>query len=80
MCKFAITPKNDAFVAKIANTRLTKYFMPIFALAKRLPTSVTLLNNRNCSAAKILKVCSSNDNADQGKGASDDKWMRKLHY
>ena len=62
--------------------RLTKYFVPIFALAERLPTSAPLLNNRNCSAAKILKVCTSNYNndADQGKSALDDKWMRKLHW
>ena len=26
ICKFAITRKNDAFVAKIVNTRLTKFF------------------------------------------------------
>ena len=31
--EFALTPKHDAFVAKIANTRLTRIFMPIFALA-----------------------------------------------
>ena len=36
-CKFAIS-----FVAKIVNTRLTKIFMAIFALAERLPTSTTL--------------------------------------
>ena len=34
--------KNDAFVAKRANTRLTKIFMVMFALAERLPTSATL--------------------------------------
>ena len=77
ICNYA---QNDAFVVKIANTRLKKICMPIFALAERLPTSATLLNNRNCSVAKILKVYSSNNDADQGKGASDDKWMRKLHY
>ena len=54
------------------------YVMPIFALVERLPTFATLLNNRNCSAAKISKVCSSNNDADQGKGAPDDKRMRKL--
>ena len=37
-----ITRKNDAFVAKIANTRLTGIFMAIFAFAERLPTSATL--------------------------------------
>ena len=39
---FASTRKNDAFVAKIVNTRSTKLFMAIFALAERLPTSATL--------------------------------------
>ena len=34
--------QNGAFVAKIANTRLTKIFVGIFALAKRLPPSPTL--------------------------------------
>ena len=34
--------KNDASVAKIANTRLTNIFVPIFALAERLPTSATV--------------------------------------
>ena len=34
--------KNDAFVAKIANTCQTKIFVGIFALAERLPTSATL--------------------------------------
>ena len=42
MCKFAFTRKNNAFVAKVVNTRLTKVFMVIFALAKMLPTSATL--------------------------------------
>ena len=42
ICKFVITRKNDAFVAKIANTRLTKTFAGIFANAERLPTSATL--------------------------------------
>ena len=42
ICIFAITRKNDAFVAKIVNTRLTKILMAIFALAERLPTSATL--------------------------------------
>ena len=35
ICKFAITQKNDAFVAN--------FFMAIFALAERLPTCATLL-------------------------------------
>ena len=34
--------KNDAFVAKIVNTRLTKIFMAIFAPDERLPSSATL--------------------------------------
>ena len=33
---------DDAFFAKIANTRLTKIFVAIFALVERLPTSATL--------------------------------------
>ena len=41
--KFAIMRKNDAFVAKIVNTRLTKIFMAIFAPDERLPSSATLL-------------------------------------
>lgn len=41
--RFAIARKNDAFIAKIANTRLTKLVVGIVALAGRLPTSVTLL-------------------------------------
>ena len=43
--------KNDAFVAKIVNTCLTKSFMASFALAERLPTSATLaLRKGICSA------------------------------
>ena len=42
MCKFAITRKKDAIVAKIVNLRLTKIFIAIFALVERLPTSATL--------------------------------------
>ena len=34
--------KNNAFVAKIVNTRWTKVVMVIFALAEMLPTSATL--------------------------------------
>ena len=34
--------KNDAFVAKIVNTRLTKGFMAIFAPAESLPSPATL--------------------------------------
>ena len=54
ICKFAIAHKNDAFVAKIVNMRLTKIFMAIFAPDERLPTSVTL----NTSAfVLILNLC-----------------------
>ena len=41
--KFAITSKNDAFVAKIVKTRLTKIFKAVFAPNKRLPSSATLV-------------------------------------
>ena len=34
--------KNDAFDAKIVNTRLTKIFIAIFAPDERLPSSSTL--------------------------------------
>ena len=40
--KFTITRRNDAFVARIVNARLTKNFIANFALATRLPTSATL--------------------------------------
>ena len=36
-------PKNNAFVAKIVNTHLTKIFIAIFALAERVPTFATLV-------------------------------------
>ena len=42
ICKFAISHKNDAFFAKIVNTRLTKIFMALFATDERLPSSATL--------------------------------------
>ena len=42
MSGFVITRKNDAFVAKIVNMRLTKICMPIFAHAERLQTSTIL--------------------------------------
>ena len=42
ICKFVITCKNDAIVARIANMRRTKMFVAIFALAERLPTSAML--------------------------------------
>ena len=38
--------KNDAFVAKIVNTRLTKGFMAIFAPTESLPSPATLLHPR----------------------------------
>ena len=41
-CKFAITRKNDAFDAKIVNTRWTKILVAIFAPDERLPSSATL--------------------------------------
>ena len=37
--------KNDAFVAKIVNVRLTKVFMAIFAPDERLPSSATCLDD-----------------------------------
>ena len=40
MCDYA---KNDAFVTKIVNTRLTKISMAIFAPDERLPSSATLV-------------------------------------
>ena len=40
-----ITRKNDAFDAKIVNTRLTKIFIAIFAPDERLPSSATLIRN-----------------------------------
>ena len=40
--EFAIMRKNDAFVARIANTRPTKIFVGFFALVERMPTSATL--------------------------------------
>ena len=43
--KIEITRKNDAFVAKIVNTRLTKGFMAIFAPAESLPSPATLVSN-----------------------------------
>jgi len=47
--------KNDAFVAKIVNTRLTKIFMAIFALDERLPSSATL-NNTNIFVFHTLQL------------------------
>ena len=37
-----ITRKNDAFDAKIVNTRLTEILIAIFAPDERLPSSATL--------------------------------------
>ena len=42
ICKFVISRKSIAFVAKIANTRLTNIFMTIFAPGERLPIFATL--------------------------------------
>ena len=38
--------KNDAFVAKIVITRLTKGFMAMFAPAESLPSPATLQNGK----------------------------------
>ena len=38
--------KNDAFVAKIVITRLTKGFMAMFAPAESLPSPATLVQTR----------------------------------
>ena len=46
--------QNDAFVAKIVNTRLTKGFMAIFAPAESLPSPATL--NLILGSAKILST------------------------
>ena len=45
--------KNHAFVAKIANTRLTERFLTIFALAERLPTSATLEVSNGMAGGEI---------------------------
>ena len=42
--QFAITRKNDAFVAKIVNTPLTKISMALFSPDERLPSPATLYN------------------------------------
>ena len=44
--------KNDAFVAKIVNTRLTKGFMAIFAPAESLPSPATLLCGTGAETVK----------------------------
>ena len=51
ICKYAITCKSDAFVAKIVNTRWTKIFMAIFAPDDRLPSSATL-----CRSGQVLQM------------------------
>ena len=52
-----MTRKNDAFDAKIVNTRLTKIFIAIFAPDERLPSSATLVKNKafttNFQVAKV---------------------------
>ena len=58
ICKFAITRKNDAFVAKFVNTRLTKIFMAIFAPDERLPSSATLLSGNICPCELVFWLCS----------------------
>ena len=42
-----IMRKNDTFDAKIVNTRLTKIFIAFFAPDERLPSSATLIKNKN---------------------------------
>ena len=55
--QFAITRQNDAFVAKIVNTRLTNIFMAIFAPGERLPTSATLFRSLdNHQEIQLLKL------------------------
>ena len=46
--------KNDAFVAKIVNTRLTKILMAIFAPDERLPSSATLNSARSDGSLKLF--------------------------
>ena len=52
--------QNEASVTGIANARQTKIFMAIFALAVRLPTSATLVPNKNLHTWVILLGQSSN--------------------
>ena len=56
-----ITRKNDAFVTKIVNTRLTNIFMAIFAPDKRLPSSATLpekeSETQGTDFVKVLQYC-----------------------
>ena len=48
--------KNDAFVAKIVNTRLTKGFMAIFAPAESLPSPATLVTEEAHRAPNFLRA------------------------
>ena len=75
-----ITRKNDAFVAKIVNMRLTKIFMGIFAPDERLPSSATLMQwflelflawNSSCSL--FLCVLPFTKGLDYGRGKAD-RW------
>ena len=54
MSKFAIMRNNDTFVAYIVNTRMTKVFRAVFALAEKLPTSTTLTWSITCRYTKML--------------------------
>ena len=51
--------KNDAFVAKIVNARLTKGFMATFAPAESLPSPATLMLLSQCKWVKNLSLNSS---------------------
>ena len=50
--------KNNAFDAKIVNTRLTKIFIAIFAPDERLPSSATLLQTNKRKWVFYLKLVS----------------------
>ena len=52
-----ITRKNDAFVAKIVNTRLTKIFMAIFSPDERLPSSATLVGCLHKGTKRPRRQC-----------------------
>ena len=50
--------KNDAFVAKIVNTHLTKGFMAMFAPAESLPSPATLANGiPECNGEEMEMGC-----------------------
>ena len=51
--------KNDAFDAKIVNTRLTKIFIAIFAPDERLPSSATLAGEDRVKMRTMMKPLSS---------------------